>query len=84
MAMRHKLGDILNRVALRHEQYVIERKGKALAALVPVDRLERMEEAARQHLLDVLDQCSSDVPVDEADRLALEAQRAVREKRRAR
>lgn len=84
MDIRHNLGDILNRVALRHEQYVIERKGKPLAALVPVDRLDRMEEAARQHLLRVLDQCESDVPPDEADRLALEAQRAVRDKRRGR
>lgn len=84
--IRQNLGDILNRVALRHDEFVIERKGKPLAALVPVDRLQRMEEAARVHLLSVLDARVSDVSMDEADALALEAQRAVRRKktRRAR
>lgn len=76
--VRQNLGDILNRVALRHDEYVIERKGKPLAALVPVDRLERMEAAARLHLLAVLDSCATEVSPAEADALALEAQRAVR------
>lgn len=79
--IRQNLGDILNRVALRHDEYVIERKGKPLAALVPVDRLLRMEEAARMHLLSVLDSCASDVPASEADELALQAQQAVRRKK---
>jgi prevent-host-death family protein len=46
--MRQRLGDMLNRVALRHDEFVIERKGKALAALVSVARLERMRRMARQ------------------------------------
>jgi prevent-host-death family protein len=79
--VRQNLGDILNHVALRHDEYVIERKGKPLAALVPVDRLQRMEEAARLHLLSVLDACESDLSASEADTLALEAQRAVRRKK---
>jgi prevent-host-death family protein len=79
--IRQNLGDILNRVALRHDEYVIERKGKPLAALVPVDRLRRMEEAARVHLLSVLDACASDLSASEADDLALMAQRAVRRKK---
>jgi prevent-host-death family protein len=46
LEMRQRLGDLLNRVALRHDQFVIERKGKPLAAMVPVERLEQMQEAA--------------------------------------
>ena len=46
--MRQRLGDMLNRVALRHDEFVIERKGKALAALVSVERLEQMRRMARQ------------------------------------
>jgi prevent-host-death family protein len=34
LEIRQKLGDILNRVALRHDQFIIERKGKPLAAVV--------------------------------------------------
>ena len=76
--VRHNLGEILDRVALRHDEYVIERKGKPLAALVPVDRLERMEQAARTHLLSVLDRLESDLTPEQADNLALEAQRVTR------
>ena len=52
--LRRHLGDILNRVAIRHDEYIIERKGKPLAAVVPVSRLEAMRHAAKAHLLDVL------------------------------
>ena len=39
--VRQRIGDMLNRVALRHDEFVIERKGEPLAALVPIERLER-------------------------------------------
>jgi hypothetical protein len=42
MVVRARIGDMLNRVALRHGEFIIERKGKAAAALVPVVRLEQM------------------------------------------
>ena len=38
MDVRQRIGDMLNRVALRHDEFIIERKGKALAALVLVGR----------------------------------------------
>jgi len=56
LEIRQRLGDLLNRVALRHDQFVIERKGKPLAAMVPVERLEQMQQAARLHLMPILDQ----------------------------
>jgi hypothetical protein len=39
--VRQRIGDMLNRVALRRDEFIIERKGKALAALVPIERLEQ-------------------------------------------
>ena len=56
LAVRQRLGDMLNRVALRHDEFVIERKGKALAALVPVEKLEQMRRIARRDALAFLDQ----------------------------
>src|SRR5438552_18221712 len=56
MDVRQRIGDMLNRVALRHDEFIIERKGKALAALVPVERLEQMRRFARRHALDFMDQ----------------------------
>ena len=79
---RRQLGDILNRVALRHDQYIIERKGQALAAVVPVERLEQMQRAAELHLLDVLERQESQLPQAEADALANEAKHRSRARRR--
>ena len=52
--VRQRIGDLLNRVSLRHDEFIIERKGKALAALVPVEKLEAMRLVARRHALEVL------------------------------
>ena len=52
--VRQRIGDMLNRVALRHDEFVIERKGKAMAALVPVERLEQMRRFARRQALDFM------------------------------
>lgn len=76
--IRQKLGDILNRVALRHDQFIIERKGKPLAAVVPVARLEQMQRAARLHLLRVLEQEPGKLSAEEADQLANEAKHQTR------
>jgi len=47
MQVRQTLGELLNRVALRHDQFVIERNGKPMAALVPIEKLEQLQKAAR-------------------------------------
>ncbi len=54
MQVRRGIGGILNRVDLLQEEFLVERKGRPLAALVPVRRLERLEALARERLLDVL------------------------------
>ena len=83
MEVREKLGDYLNRVALRHDQFIIERKGKPLAAMVPVEKLEALERFARKRLLEMLDrQSGSRLSEKEADRLANEAKHWSRTRRR--
>ena len=77
--VRQRIGDMLNRVALRRDEFVIERKGKALAALVPIERLEQMRRFARRQALDFMDeQEGGPLTEREASDLALEAQRFAR------
>ena len=77
--VRQRIGDMLNRVALRRDEFVIERKGKALAALVPIERLEQMRRFARRQALDFMDeQRASPLTDRHASDLALEAQRFAR------
>jgi prevent-host-death family protein len=82
LEIRQRLGDILNRVALRHDQFIIERKGRALAAVVPVERLEQMQQAARLHLMDVLERQERRVAQVDADHLADEAKHRTRPRKR--
>src|SRR6266849_5600430 len=80
--VRQRIGDMLNRVALRHDELIIERKGKPLAALVPIERLEQMRRFARRHALDVMEQQKgSALTDDQAMKIALEAQRWARKRR---
>lgn len=84
MDVRARIGDMLNRVALRHEEFIIERKGKPLAALVPVERLEQMRRFAREHAHTFLERqkeaAGDRLSDEEAMNIALDAQRAARRK----
>lgn len=81
--VRKRLGDILNRVHLRHDRFVIERKGTALAAVVPVETLEAMERLSMEYLEDVLARRRGADSTDAAaDALADEAKHKTRAKRR--
>ncbi len=73
--VRQRLGDMLNPVALRDDEFVIERKGMALAALVPVEKLEQMRRIARHDALAFLDhQKGGGLNNSKAAELALAAQ----------
>jgi antitoxin Phd len=58
---RKVFGDTLNRVAYRGERIVLERRGKDVAALVPIEDLRLLERLAEERE-DRLD-------VEEADRI---------------
>jgi prevent-host-death family protein len=78
LQIRQRLGDILNRVAPHNDQFIIERKGKPVAAMVPVERLEQMQQAARLHVLRILERQSGALSQPEADRIATEAKHSTR------
>jgi len=79
MDVRQRIGDMLNRVALRHDEFIIERKGKPLAALVPIERLEQMRRFARRHALDFMERQQPSALTDaQAAELAADAKRWAR------
>lgn len=82
MDVRARIGDMLNRVALRHDEFIIERKGQPLAALVPIERLEQMRRFARQHAREFLERqrggSGERLTEPEAMAIALDAQRSAR------
>jgi len=79
--VRKHLGDILNRVSLRNDEYLVERKGKPLAVLMPVWKAEGLRENAKKKLLHILESLpASGLSESEALQLADEAKHAVRKK----
>lgn len=85
LEIRKRLGELLDQVALRKDHFVIERKGKPLAALVPAGELERLDLLGRRYLLDVLErQRGSGLTQARADRLADEAKHRTRPRPRRR
>ncbi len=51
--LRAHLGELLDRVRLRYETFVIERKGREVAALIPAERARRLEDFARRRSLEL-------------------------------
>ena len=78
MEVRKRVGDILNRVALRGDEYMVERKGKPLAVVMPVAKAEAIQRAARLRLGERLDRPAAVKTDVEAMTLANEARRFAR------
>ena len=80
--IRQRLGAILNRLFLRHDEFIVERKGKPLAAVVPVEKLDQLERLARLHLRETLAPRAPTPSQEEADALANEAKHRSRKSKR--
>lgn len=53
LELRAHLGELLDRVRLRFETIVIERKGREVAALIPAERARRLEAFARRRSIEL-------------------------------
>ena len=80
MDVRKHVGDILNRVALRGDEYLIERKGKPMAVVMSVEKAESIRRAARLRLGDWLARPNTVKTDAEAMTLANAARRSARRK----
>lgn len=84
---RQNMGEMLNRVLLKHDEFIIERGGKPMAAVIPVETLNQLRESARRHVGQLLMKtwtASKELPIAEAAALADEAKHGTRKKGRAR
>ena len=43
MKVRQSLGQVMNEVALRGDDYIVERAGKPLVAIIPVEKYQRLQ-----------------------------------------
>lgn len=88
---RKNFSDTLNRTYYQGERIIVERHGKAIAALVPVDDLEALEaletradlEEARKALADMKAKGIKPIPWDAAERQLDRARAGRASKRKA-
>ena len=52
--IRNKIGEVLDCVNLRGDEYIIERKSKALAALIPIEKYNSLSKLAKENALELL------------------------------
>ena len=45
---RQIFGTIMNMVSLKNDQYIVERKGKPMVAIIPIKKLEQMDRARQR------------------------------------
>lgn len=82
---RQNLGDLLNRVSLKHDQFIIERGGRPMAAVIPIETFDRIQGAARSFLTQALAKARAanrGVSAAEDEALINEAKHASRKPRR--
>jgi prevent-host-death family protein len=81
---RRNFGKVLNEVAGKGDRIVVEKHGEPVAVVVPVEVYKQWQ-AARQQYFDTIRKMAEEanVPEEEAERLAVEAVRAVRARRKS-
>ena len=80
---RRNFGKVLNEVAAKGDRIVVEKHGEPVAVVVPVEVYKQWQ-VARQQAFDTIRKMAEEanVPEEEAERLAVEAVRAVRARRK--
>lgn len=79
--MRQKLGEILDCVRLRGDEFIIERKDEEIAALISVSKLRAIVKGARKFVHDFVDQQKGQLSEESAYNLVEEAKKKTRKKR---
>lgn len=80
--VRQKLGDLLDRIAENRDEFVIERRGKPLAVMVPFEKLDRLQRAAEVELLGALDRHARRLTQQQVEELSNAAKHRSRGRRR--
>lgn len=84
MEARQRLGELLEGVYYRGDEVIIERAGKTMAVVVPLERYEAMERS-RERLWELVERSqarNANVPPEVLEREVDDAVRAVRGKKR--
>ena len=80
---RNKFADIMGSVRYGGEEIIVERSGRPIAALIPVDTYEKLV-AERRIRFEVVDQIRSSLPTVASDEIEKDVAQAIHSLRTAR
>jgi prevent-host-death family protein len=82
---RKKLGDLVDSARLRGDQYIISKKGKPAAAIVPIEVVQRHEESKRAllRLIEEVHEKNKGKKAEEIEKIIDEAVKWARRKNKA-
>lgn len=76
--MRKKMGEILDCVNLRGDEFIIERKNKPIAGLIPIQKMLSLRALAKSYLLDFLDTSTTHISDEEVEKISDQAKHRTR------
>jgi len=80
MKARQNLGQIMNEVAIKEDDYIIERAGKPMVAIIPIEKYRRFEEEKNEFFnwVDTVRERTKDISQKEIQEAVNEATAAVK------
>jgi len=79
--VRQNLGEIMNEVALRDDEYIVERAGKPLVAIIPVEKYLSMKRE-RDEFFRMYDAMQAEVAAEDATNIDRDIEEALAAARR--
>lgn len=79
--VRQNLGEVMNEVALRDDEYIVERAGKPLVAIIPVEKYLSMKRE-RDEFFRMYDAMQAEVATEDAANIDRDIEEALAAARR--
>lgn len=80
--VRQNLGQVMNEVALKDDAYIVERAGKPLVAIIPIEQYQSMKKE-RDEFFRMVDEIREGMTPAENSVVDAEIEEAVRSRRKA-
>ena len=81
---RQKFSEMVGRVRYGGETVILESSGKAVAAVIPIDRYEKMQSAEREARFEAIERIRARIPQYPEEEVRADIEEAIREVRRER
>ena len=79
--VRQNLGQVMNEVALKEDEYIVERAGKPLIAIIPIEEYQRMKKE-KDEFFQMFEEVQKDVRPGSEKAIDIEIEAAVKSSRK--